>query len=178
MTETAGGGPGAEQRCPWCSTLAPADAERCPSCGAALREVTTSAEDLIPGVTHVDPVLGQRRQLPRPNRLVGWLADVDTEAIPTIDRTTRAAAAGGGAEVLQGTDATSVAPPSEEVRREMRRLELEAIKAELEERAAEARLAALDAGQDRPAPADSLEAPAQAEPTPADPPAGEGAAGA
>ena len=146
MTETTGGVPGAELRCPWCSSAVPDAAERCPSCGAALREGTAATSDDIPGVTQVDPVLGLQRQLRRPNRLVGWLADVDTEPTPTTDLATRTTAA-GGANALEGAGATSIAPPSDEVRREMRRLELEALKAELEERVAEARVAAMDAGE-------------------------------
>lgn len=146
MTESTGGAPGTESRCPWCSSVVPAVAERCPACGAALREVEASAEDAIPGVTHVDPVLGMRRQVQRPNRLVGWLADVDPEPTPTADLAIRPGPAAGAA-ALEGAGAASVAPPSDEVRREMRRLELEALRAELEERAADARVAAIDAGR-------------------------------
>ncbi|HJW22010.1 MAG TPA: hypothetical protein VJ506_06250 [Candidatus Limnocylindrales bacterium] len=163
MTETTGGVPGAaEPRCPWCSSVVPAAAERCPSCGAALREAAASAQDEIPGVTHVDPVLGMRRQLARPNRLVGWLADVDTEPAPTIDLAATAAFAAAGARALEGSGADSIAPPSDEVRREMQRLELEALKAELEERAADARVAAMDAGRDARAVAPGAEAEALA----------------
>lgn len=149
MTESTGGASGTESRCPWCSSVVPAAAERCPSCGAALREVQASAEDAIPGVTHVDPVLGMRRQIQRPNRLVGWLADVDTEPTPTADLAIRPGPAAGAA--LEGAGAASVAPPSDEVKREMRRLELEALRAELEARAADARVAAIDAGKVTPA---------------------------
>ncbi|HYL39937.1 MAG TPA: hypothetical protein VET90_01385, partial [Candidatus Binatus sp.] len=106
--------------------------------------------DEIPGVTQVDPVLGQRRPAARPNRLVGWLADVDTEPSPTIPLVARTSNAVTAGQALEGAGAASGAPPADEVRREIRRLELEALKAELAERAAEARLAALDAG-DQPA---------------------------
>ena len=186
MTETTGGVPGAELRCPWCSSVVPEAAEQCPSCGAALREGATATVDDIPGVTQVDPVLGLQRQLRRPNRLVGWLADVDTEPTPTTDLAARVPAS-GGTNVLEGADATSIAPPSDEVRREMRRLELEALRAELEERAAEARAATIDAGE----PTAASEPPPAAEPPPATsaatdvaagpsepkPPASEGASG-
>lgn len=143
MTKPGKGVARAEQRCPWCSTAAPKDAERCPACGAALREAGPAAAEDIPGLTQVDPVLGMRRQLPRPNRLVGWLADIDTEPASTADLA--AGRRAGAAEVFAGADPASVAPPSDEVRREMRRLELEAIRAELEERTAEARQADLEA---------------------------------
>jgi hypothetical protein len=129
----------------------PEAAERCPSCGAALREAPDSGEEDIPGVTQVDPVVAMRRQLPRPNRLVGWLADVDTEPTSPIDLVARSTSTGGAGSEIEGADAASVAPPSDEVRREIRRLELEALKAQLEQRAADARLAAMDAGQAPPA---------------------------
>ena len=139
MTEAGDGAATPEGRCPWCSSAVPDDAERCPTFGAALRDASPPGAEEIPGLTQVDPVLGMRRQLPRPNRLVGWLADIDAEPAPRID--VSPAAASAGAAALAGADPSSVAPPSEEVRREMRRLELEALRAELEERAAEARQA-------------------------------------
>jgi hypothetical protein len=145
VTETTGGTQAAESRCPWCSSVVPDAAERCPSCGATLRDASASVENEIPGVTQVDPVVGARRQLRRPNRLVGWLADVDTEPESTADLVPRSAL--GGSQGLEGADAASIAPPSDEVRREMQRLELEALKAELEGRAAEARVAAMDAAE-------------------------------
>jgi hypothetical protein len=180
VTETTGAVPGAERRCPWCSSVVPEAVERCPSCGAALREGATATAEDIPGVTQVDPVLGLQRQLRRPNRLVGWLADVDTEPTPTIDLATRAPAP-GSTPALEGADATSIAPPSEAVRSEIRRLELEALKAELEDRVADARVAAIDAGESpagtEPAEAPSIapdDGPAAPEPKP---PAPEGASG-
>jgi hypothetical protein len=121
-----------------------AGAERCEACGAGLRDATSPDEaPEIPGLTQVDPVVRHRRPLARPNRLVGWLADVDMEPSvsdvpvpPTPDP--------GAARALEGAGKASFAPPTEEVRREMRRLELEALQARLEARAAEARAAALD----------------------------------
>lgn len=145
MTKSPKDAPDPEARCPWCSSVVPAAAERCPACGAALREGAAATGDDIPGVTQVDPVLRLRRRLARPNRLVGWLADVDVDPSPPIDLSTRGTQPGGAA--LEGAGAASVAPPSDAVRREMQRLELEALKAELEERAAEARLVASDAGE-------------------------------
>jgi len=120
----------------------PEGAERCPACGAALRDPAAAEAEDIPGVTTVDPVVGLRRKISRPNRLVGWLADVDTEPSPAdeLGVARQPAATVPGLE-LAGPPA--VAPPSEDVRREMRRLELEAIRAELEARAAQARQAEL-----------------------------------
>jgi hypothetical protein len=146
VTETTGGVPGAEPRCPWCSSVVTAAADRCPSCGATLRDTSDEGQDEIPGVTQVDPVVGLRRPLRGPNRLVGWLANVDTEPTPTSDLILNAPPP-GAASALEGADAASIAPPSDEVRREMQRLELAALKAELEDRAAAARMAALDAGE-------------------------------
>jgi len=158
VTETTGGVPVTEPRCPWCSAAVPKDAERCPSCGAVLRDADASVDNSIPGVTQVDPDLRMRRQIQRPNRLVGWLAGVDTEPTSTADLVVRSNAPDGAA--LAGADAASVAPPDDAVRREIRRLELEALMAELEGRAADARVAAIDAGK---AP---IEPPADAPPDP------------
>lgn len=138
MTNPAGAVPGPEPRCPWCSGIVAVDAERCPSCGAVLRELP--ADDAsIPGVTAIDPTTPVRRAIARPNRLVRFIAgDLDPlpPAPPTIPARPGEGAAPGAVEsVLEGTGPASVAPPSEAVRREMARLELEAIKAELEAQA-------------------------------------------
>lgn len=88
--------------CPWCSALTPVDAKVCPRCGAALE--SGAAAD-IPGVTSVDPsaTLGPPpAAIPNP---IAWLRAGD-EAVPGSD------------EAFQ--------PPSEAVRLEMRRMELEA----------------------------------------------------
>ncbi len=170
MTESPGNAPAPEPRCPWCSSVVPEHAERCPACGAALREGAAATADEIPGVTQVDPVLRLRRRLARPNRLVGWLADVDIEPPPTLDLPARVSPAGAAA--LDGAGAASVAPPSDAVRREMQRLELEALKAELEARAAEARLAVADAAATAPG---EVPQPSPTPPSsPAAPPAAEG----
>jgi hypothetical protein len=138
VTEPAAGAPGSDDpadpanRCPWCSTPLAAGAARCPSCGAAVGGTGAGGSEPaeIPGVTQVDPVLGLRRPPARPNRLVGWLADIDTEPLTTDIRTSDAAVR-GGAQGLESAGPESVAPPSAEVRREMARLELEALRAEL-----------------------------------------------
>ena len=149
MTDPAGGDPGSEPRCPWCSSLVPDDAERCPACGAVLLG-QPDGEVAIPGVTAIDPSLPIRRSIARPNRLVRLIAG-DLDPLPPDPPVVRPAKAGGppGVSVaLESAGQAAVAPPSDEVRREMARLELEAIRAELEARSAEV---APDGGGDPPA---------------------------
>ncbi len=183
MTEpTAGGAPGSDARCPWCSAPVTADVDRCPSCGAALRDASETTDGEIPGVTQVDPVVGLRRRVARPNRLVGWLADVDTEPDSTFQAMPSPTPGRDASEALSASGSGSVAPPSDDVRREMRRLELDALKAELEARQseveAEAALQATSgatAAPDAAASSDAAsEAPTDATPTapPIAPPAG------
>jgi nicotinate-nucleotide--dimethylbenzimidazole phosphoribosyltransferase len=103
--------------CPWCSVLLPAPgAETCPSCGAALIAVPNAPAE-IKGVTTLDTeaILRARSEVSRPrgNRLLSFI----TGEIP-VDTSTPAAA-----EVF--------APPPEDVRREMRRLQMDAQRADL-----------------------------------------------
>ena len=96
--------------CPWCSAAVPAEASRCPSCGAALRD---GVDDEVPGVTQVDLAATSRlARLKPPGRVAMWLG---------AERTTENSEISGRIE-----------PPSEEVRKEMLRLELAAIDAEIE----------------------------------------------
>ena len=101
--------------CPWCSATVPVETVTCPSCGAQLRE---AAEGDILGVTQIDPSAVSRVRRVKPRRLTSWLTgdvpDAETEA--------------GG----------KVEPPSPDVKREMLKMELAAIDAELEARAAQA----------------------------------------
>jgi len=113
--------PDSVAHCPWCSAEVTGDPTRCPSCGAALRE-ETSAD--IPGVTQLDPAAGTSRPAPRSRGLLGWLS--------------------GEYEGAEGAgERSSVEPPSQAVRAEMARLEIESIQAQLDAAAAEA---ALEAG--------------------------------
>ena len=95
----------------------------------------------IPGVTTIDPATPQRRATARPNRLVRFIAgDLDPlpPAPPTIPvRPAEGAATVGVESVMEGAGPASIAPPSDAVRREMARLELEALKARLEANAGE-----------------------------------------
>jgi len=104
--------------CPWCSALLPIPgAESCPSCGAAL--VTASGADPdIKGVTMLDTeaILRARAEVARPrSRILSFITG--DMSVPET---------GGPAS------AGSLAAPSEEVRREMLRLQLEAERADRE----------------------------------------------
>jgi hypothetical protein len=105
-------------RCPWCNGVLTADVERCPSCGASLREPqpVEPASPAVPGVTQIDPALARRRPVGR-SSLMGWLTgEVDTTDLPP-------------GEIA---DPASVGPPTEAVRREMLRIQMETLRAELE----------------------------------------------
>ena len=123
--------------CPWCSASLPApDTATCPGCGATLIE--PDLEEDVPGVTTLDPefIARANRSMhaaePTPRRgLLSWLG-AETETSPPSD--------------LEG----SVEPPSVEVRREMLRLEMEALIRDAE---AERSATALDLATDS-APAD------------------------
>jgi hypothetical protein len=108
--------PVAPSRCPWCSAELSGDPVNCPSCGATLRE---EANAEIPGVTQLDPASSATaRPAPRSRGLLGWLS--------------------GEYESAEGaTERASVEPPSDAVRVEMARLEMEAIQAEIAAAAAE-----------------------------------------
>jgi hypothetical protein len=101
--------------CPWCSSTVPVDAVTCPSCGAQLRE---AAEGEVLGVTQIDPSAVSRVRRVKPRRLTSWL----TGDAPAEDEET------GG----------KIEPPTADVRREMLKMELAAIDAELEAKAAQA----------------------------------------
>ena len=123
MTEPnlAEGGPDSASApiCPWCSApLRTGREESCPSCGAALHE---AAEGDLPGVTRVDheAILKSRAPGPRGRGLIGWLSgEYESEAA--------------------SDSSDSIAPPDQAVRREMNRLELAALEAEVQARHAEA----------------------------------------
>jgi hypothetical protein len=101
---------GETSTCPWCSATVPAEASRCPSCNAALRD---GVDDEVPGVTQVDLKAASRlSRLKPPGRVAMWLG---------AERTTENPELSGRIE-----------PPSEEVRKEMLRIELAAIDAEIE----------------------------------------------
>lgn len=116
------GGP----RCPWCSApIVDPMAVRCPSCGAMVRE---DPEAEAPGLTSVDPeaVLRSRAPQPRTRGILGWLSGEVVDEGPATDHDT-------------------IAPPPADVLREMRRLEVDALLAEI---AAQGGSAAFDAGSE------------------------------
>lgn len=112
------------RRCPWCSAALPTRGAltACPSCGASL----VQADEEIPGLTRVDPeVLIRSKPAPARSRLLGWLSG-DTEPLPAAAPQARMAEALAGVD-----DRASLEPPSDAVRREMRRLEQLAVASEL-----------------------------------------------
>ena len=116
--------------CPWCSATVPMEAATCPSCGASLRD---AADGDILGVTQVDPAAVVRTKRIRSRNIAAFLG------------------VGDGPDDEESTG--KVEPPSEAVKREMLRLELAAIDAEIEAKAqAAAAQAAMEAAtQDKPA---------------------------
>jgi hypothetical protein len=104
-------------RCQWCSAELPTpDVERCPSCGATLTSAA-GTEPQLPGVTSLDPqaIIRARSEVTRPrSRILSFL----TGEMPPDS---------GGP-----LDPASIAPPSDEVRREILRLQIEAERADLE----------------------------------------------
>lgn len=109
--ETAAGSGAQRTSCPWCSAvLADPPPDRCPGCGAQIAESDPAA--VIPGVTELDPEAARAageaaRRIERAGRsLFGWSGQV--ASLPAD----RAPLPSPGA----------LAPPSEEVRREMARL--------------------------------------------------------
>ena len=96
--------------CSWCSATIPVDASKCPSCGAALRD---GADGDVAGVTQVDLAATSRlARMKPPGRIATWLGAERTTDNPELSG--------------------KIEPPSEEVRKEMLRLELAAIDAEIE----------------------------------------------
>jgi hypothetical protein len=103
-------------RCPWCSAeLSIPGAERCLACGAALVSQAGGPDAEIKGVTTLDTeaILRARSENARPGR--GLLSFITGAAPPET---------GGPASP------ESLAPPPDDVRREMLRLEYEARRAE------------------------------------------------
>jgi hypothetical protein len=110
----SGGGPTSDSDlvCPWCSAALPsADVERCPSCGAALKEPDAA----VPGVTQIDveAILKGRTPTQKPRGLIGWLSGEYDAGKP------------------EAAPPGTLEPPDEAVRREMLRLELAALEAEV-----------------------------------------------
>jgi hypothetical protein len=105
---------GETMTCPWCSATVPVDAATCPSCGASLRD---AVEGDVLGVTQIDPSAISRIRRVKPRRITAWLT---------------------GDQPDEEESGGKVEPPTEEVRREMLRLRLAAIDAEIEAKATQA----------------------------------------
>lgn len=108
-----------QPRCPWCSAvLDSAEAATCPSCNATLRD---TADADLPGVTAIDheALLRARKPVAKPGRLMGWLSGSYQEApeAPPPPET--------------------LSPPDQAVKREMLRMELAALEAQVEAHRAE-----------------------------------------
>src|SRR3990172_2322134 len=100
-----------DRLCPWCSAALPAKAdERCPACGASLVE---PGEDL-PGLTSVDPAALRpgRVVAAKPRGILGFLSGEYEEAEATAPE-------------------GALAPPPDDVRREMLRMAPAAAEAEM-----------------------------------------------
>ena len=100
---------GESTTCPWCSAAVPAEAAKCPSCGAALRDAVDG--DVL-GVTQVDVAATSKlARLGKPGRLATWLGAEPTVVSPDLSG--------------------RIEEPTDEVKKEMLRLELAAIDAEI-----------------------------------------------
>lgn len=117
--------------CPWCSATVPVEAATCPSCGAKLRD---AAEGDVLGVTQIDPSAVSRARRVKPRRLTSWLT--------------------GDAGAEDEESGGKIEPVSADVKREMLKLELAAIDAELEAKAAQAAANRALPPEDVPPPAD------------------------
>jgi hypothetical protein len=116
VDETVNGGESADSVCPWCSATYAGDPDTCPSCGAALA-VDPTTDPALPGLTAIDTAAIVRAKAPvaRPrNRLLSWISGDYPDETATV------------------AEAGALAPPDQEVRREMLRLELEAEVANLQ----------------------------------------------
>lgn len=126
--------------CPWCSAALTPDATVCPSCGANL---VADGEPSVPGVTAIDAAaLVRSKTTPQPrNRLLSWISGEYQADLPSK------------------SEAQAIAPPDDDVRREILRLELEAQVASLQAEADAIRAEAAAEGRsidlpDRAAPGD------------------------
>ena len=114
--------------CPWCSGAITPDATVCPSCGANL---VAEGDPNVPGVTAIDAAsLVRSKAAPQPrNRLLSWISGEYQPDLPSK------------------AEAQAIAPPDDDVRREILRLELEAEVANLQAEADAIRAEAVAEGR-------------------------------
>jgi hypothetical protein len=102
--------------CPWCSTPIPATVKACPNCGAIVEGATTAD---IPGLTVADP----KASLDKPGDPTGTNLGHDVWSGAAFGATAPTASV---EPPTPAEEREAVEPPSEAVRIEMRKMELEA----------------------------------------------------
>src|SRR5512141_613881 len=114
--------------CPWCSGALTPDATVCPTCGANL---VADGDPNVPGVTAIDAASLVRSKAPPQsrNRLLSWISGEYQPDLPSK------------------AESHAIAPPDDEVRREILRLELEAQVANLQAEADAIRAEAVAEGR-------------------------------
>lgn len=114
--------------CSWCSTEVADGVAQCPNCGANL---VPDGDPNVPGVTAVDAAsIIRSKTTPQPrNRLLSWISGEYETDLPSK------------------AEAQAIAPPDDEVRREILRLELEAEVANLQAEADALRAEAVAEGR-------------------------------
>ena len=114
--------------CSWCSTEVADGVAQCPNCGANL---VPDGDPNVPGVTAVDAAsIIRSKANPQPrNRLLSWISGEYEADLPSK------------------AEAQAIAPPDDEVRREILRLELEAEVANLQAEADALRAEAVAVGR-------------------------------
>ena len=116
MTDQTVSGGATTSICPWCSATYTGDPENCPSCGATLTG-EAAADPTLPGLTTIDAaaIVSAKEPVKKSrSRLLSWISGDYPEDAPNP------------------TEASALAPPDLEVRREILRLELEAEVANLQ----------------------------------------------
>jgi hypothetical protein len=114
--------------CSWCSTEIPEGATACPSCGANL---VPDGDPNVPGVTAVDAasIIRSRSAPPQRGRFLAWISGESATELPSK------------------AEQEAIAPPADDVRREMLRIALQAEVANLQAEADALRAEAVAEGR-------------------------------
>lgn len=114
--------------CSWCSTEIPEGATACPSCGANL---VPDGDPNVPGVTAVDAasIIRSRSVPPQRGRFLAWISGESATELPSK------------------AEQEAIAPPGDDVRREMLRIALQAEVANLQAEADALRAEAVAEGR-------------------------------